>query len=298
MKIAFAGASGYGNIGDDTYPLVYSSLLPEHELSFYNSDLPKSIDSSVGLLVMGGGGILHNAGNRDKNGKPHHVKCMQFYMDWAIANRVIWGFHSCGFQFLGDEETRFQEAFSHWKPYFERADFLIMRSPRCAQMCAELSGRKDVQFIPDLAYLFSPQVISHQGLKTLVIVPAGCVNPRDDFTRHLIRLFAASHHRVIWLSMGAHRDDDSVMLEARQSFPEAEFVVPNSPTEAYECIATASFVYSGRYHGMIYARTAGVPFLVPQVAPYKIVQESFETPLARAFEHQAVLAEYAKNIRS
>ena len=30
MKIAFVGASGYGNVGDDTYPLVFREHLPDH----------------------------------------------------------------------------------------------------------------------------------------------------------------------------------------------------------------------------------------------------------------------------
>jgi hypothetical protein len=60
MKIAFVGASGYGNVGDDTYPLVFAQQLPEHELVIYNSDLPTALPDDLALLVLGGGGILYN----------------------------------------------------------------------------------------------------------------------------------------------------------------------------------------------------------------------------------------------
>ncbi|WP_075089868.1 hypothetical protein [Verrucomicrobium spinosum] len=95
MKIAFVGASGYGNVGDDTYPLVFQEQFRGAELLFFNSDLPAEMPSDLDLVVLGGGGIIYNSATHDESPSPH-FRCMQFYMDHAIASGTPWGFLSCG----------------------------------------------------------------------------------------------------------------------------------------------------------------------------------------------------------
>jgi hypothetical protein len=290
MKIAFVGASGYGNVGDDTYPLVFRKLFPAHELQFFNSDLPAAMPEDAGLLVVGGGGLLYNVGGKAAGDASPHFRCLRHYLDWAGQRGLPWGILSCGFQFAPGDEARPADVLAPWIPYLRQAQFVTLRSPRCVEIFRDLTGRSDGQFLPDAAYLYNPVVPSSEGREPmLTIVPAGLVHPRDSFTNHLIRTFRASGGRIRWLSMGAERDDAGPMAEARTRFPEAGFDESRSPERAFAWIGQSHLVYTGRYHGMVFARKNGVPFLVPQQAPYKITHEHYEHPLALAAQHGAIL---------
>ena len=58
MKILFVNAMGYGNIGDDTYPIIFKRYFEfDHDLYFMNSDV-KPIPKDLDLIVFGGGGLI------------------------------------------------------------------------------------------------------------------------------------------------------------------------------------------------------------------------------------------------
>ena len=112
MKIAWVGASGYGNVGDDTYPLVFAQQWPEHEWVIYNSDLPAALPEDLTLLVLGGGGILYNNPKEGQaDAESPHFRAMKFYMDAAIARGIPWGILSCGFQFQVNREAEYAAVF-------------------------------------------------------------------------------------------------------------------------------------------------------------------------------------------
>jgi len=292
MKIAFVGASGYGNVGDDTYPLVFQQQLPGHELIFYNSDLPPELPSDVKLVVLGGGGILYNSRMERETDESPHFCCMRFYMDWAIAHGIPFGVLSCGFQFALGQSPSHTVALTPWVPYLKQALFLTLRSPKCARVARDLTGREDCHFFPDAAYLLPPPPIHPpSGRKTLVIVPAGVVNSTDPLISHFIRLFDPAHYDQVWLNMGALTDVTWHFAEARRMHPNARFIENPTPQEAIEWIARATFVISGRYHGLIFARTCGVPYFVPTDAPHKILSEKFNADPATAAGHFAVIRE-------
>jgi hypothetical protein len=290
MKIAFVGASGYGNVGDNTYPLVFKQQLPEHELIIYNSDLPSELPSDVKLVVLGGGGILYNSRMEREADESPHFRCMKFYMDWAIAHHLPFGILTCGFQFAPGQSPSNSAALTPWVPYLKQALFLTLRSPTCVQVAADLTGRSDCHFFPDAAYLLrptNPPAPSHR--RSLVIVPTGQVHPGDSLVQHFTRLFHRDHFDHFWMSMGAMVDDAVILKDTRRIYPKATIIESPTPSEALEKIASAHFVITGRFHGLIFARGAGVPFYVPQDSPYKIKSEDFSADPARAAGHFEVL---------
>ncbi len=58
MSINIVGASGYGNMGDEIYPLLFKKYLPEYTLVIKNSDAPRCLTDDCQFLVLGGGGLL------------------------------------------------------------------------------------------------------------------------------------------------------------------------------------------------------------------------------------------------
>lgn len=296
MKIAFVGASGYGNVGDDTYPLVFSQQLPGHELVFYNSDLPSRLPEDLGLLVLGGGGILYNNPKEGpEDAESPHFRCMKFYMDAAIARGIPWGIMSCGFQFRSKREDAYAIALQPWVPYLQQARFITLRSPNCQRIARELGARQDVSFFPDAAYLYDGQVGARlgSGAPTVVtLVPAGMINPQNALVQHYMRQFAASGVPTAWVSMGAPVDDDRHLEEAARCYPESEIIARPGPQEAFHRIARSRFVISGRYHGMVFARANGVPFITAQQTPYKLTQEDYRVPFSGAAGHFEVLRQF------
>lgn len=298
MKVAFVGASGYGNVGDDTYPLVFAQQLPEHELVFYNSDLPTSLPDDFGLLVLGGGGILYNnPQDGPEDAESPHFKCMKFYMDAALKRGIPLGVLSCGFQFRAQQEQNYAVALRPWAPYLRQAAFITVRSPRCQDIANDMGQRGDAQFFPDAAYVFDPGGPAPSGPPAgVTIVPAGVINARCPLMKHYMRQFAAGGTPTTWMGMGASVDDDAHLADAARAFPETEIVAQPGPHEACRRIAASRFVITGRYHGMVFARAGRVPYITAQQTPYKITQEPPATPMSAAAGHFQVLRDYIRHM--
>lgn len=290
MKIAFVGASGYGNVGDDTYPLVFREQLRGHDLVFYNSDLPAALPDDIALLVIGGGGVLHNVGAQPENSASPHFSCMKFYMDAAIERGIPWGFISCGFQFHAHREAEFASDLRPWEPYLQSAHFVTLRSPACLRIAREISGRSDVAWFPDAGYLYSPELLPAENVIT--IVPAGAVNATDPIIHHYIRLFDSIQQPIKWLSMGARRDDSPILEKVRQRLPHHHIVERSDARSAFSQIARSRLVITGRYHGLVFARTARVPFLTPTSNPHKIRHEDLSVDPTTAKGHIETLKRF------
>lgn len=294
MKIAFVGASGYGNVGDDTYPLVFAQQLPEHELLFYNSDLPRSLPDDLGLLVLGGGGILYNnPKDGPEDAESPHFRCMKYYMDAAIQRGIPWGISSCGFQFRGKREAAYAIALKPWVPYLRQAQFITLRSPNCVRIAQELRGSDDVAFYPDAAYLYRPAFApSPTAAQQVTLVPAGFINPRNELMQHYLRQLASASAPLVWLGMGAPVDDGQHLQEAAERFPNSQIIANPGPQGAFAAIARSRFVFTGRYHGLVFARSNRVPFITSMHTPYKITNEDLSADIATAAGHIEVLRRF------
>ncbi|MFZ4763763.1 MAG: polysaccharide pyruvyl transferase family protein [Roseimicrobium sp.] len=291
MKLAFVGASGYGNTGDDTYPLVLQQHLAEHELLFYNSDLPASLPEDLSAVIIGCGGLIHNAGSTPLSAPSHHVQCLSHYLKWAKERGIPWGFVSCGVQIRPEHEGVVSEVLAPWIPWLKGAKFITMRSPDCVHVIEALTGRSDVRFFPDLGYLFRPSVPPSAPEPVATFIIGGAVNPRDMFCKHLFKLFGSVHHRIVWLSMGAGVDDDGYIADVHRAYPAHGVIASPTPEEAYRQVAASRFVVTGRYHGMVFARSRGVPFFVPEDSPWKIRRENFDADMLAASGHIKALCE-------
>lgn len=300
MKIAFVGASGYGNVGDDTYPLVFRRQFPEAELVFFNSDLPRALPDDIQLLVMGGGGIIYNVGT-DETIESRHFRCMKFYMDWAIGRGIPWGFLSCGVQFAVHRDAHFAVDLQPWVPYLQKASFITLRSPECVRIVAAITGRETgLQWFPDAAYLFRPSgpaagsagESASLARPTLTLIPTGLINPRNRHTQHMLRHFNSMDYEITWMNMGAPVDDEVHLQEALLREPAARIVRNPTPDEAFRQVGASRMVLSGRYHGMLFARMQGIPFYVPEDSPYKIRHENLQADPADARGHIQVLREF------
>jgi hypothetical protein len=289
MIVAFVGASGYGNVGDDTYPYLLKRHLAGHELRFFNSDLPKTMPP-VDMVVVGGGGVVYNNSDNPSTDTSAHFRKMRFYMEHALKQGIPLGFLSCGFQFRPDfEEERQLETLPLWKPYLEAALFASFRSRHCLDVFREVTGRTDGCYFPDLGYLNYHQrgCAPQRSLpaRYAVVVPTGSVQPGDEYVRRQVRLLRAAGCQAVWVQMGADCDDKEHMDEAAELDPDLITVRGASCAEISAIIAGASFVISGRYHGMVFARTNGVPFYVPPASPYKVRMEDWDACPADAFGH-------------
>lgn len=294
MKIAFVGASGYGNVGDNTYPLVFQEQIREAELLFFNSDLPVEMPSDLDIIVLGGGGIIYNSAITESSHEPSpHFRCMQFYMDHAIAKGIPWGFLSCGLQFYPYRDDHFRDDLAPWVPYLQQAGFITVRSPECVQRITEITGRQDgVTFFPDAAYLFRPpaSVSRPAGDRPmLTLVPTGGITPHNQHTQHMVRLARSMNYEIVWMNMGAPVDDARHLDDALLLEPTVRLMWNPDPATAYAQIGASRLVFSGRYHGMIFARAQGVPFYVPEDAPYKIRKEDLQADPADARGHVETL---------
>jgi hypothetical protein len=263
-------------------------------LVIYNSDLPAALPEDLTLLVLGGGGILYN---NPKDGQADaespHFRAMKFYMDAAIARGIPWGILSCGFQFQFNREAEYTAALKPWVPYLKLAAFITLRSPNCVRIAQELSGRNDVRFFPDAAYLYQPRVeLTEEVPRIVTLVPAGLVNARNVLINHYIRQFAASDAQTRWLGMGAPVDDDKLLLEVTAQFPQSQIIARPGPQAAFAAIARSRFVITGRYHGMIFARVSRVPFITPVDSPYKIRMEDLNADISAATGHFEVLQRF------
>jgi exopolysaccharide biosynthesis predicted pyruvyltransferase EpsI len=281
MKIAFIGASGYGNIGDDTYPLVFRAHFSEHELIFYNSDLPESLPEDLNLLVLGGGGLIYGPSSRVA-----HFRYMQFYMDFARERGIPWGFIGCGLQLRRDGDGYDIGAIDCWIEYLRNAHFLTVRSAKCVEIIRELTGGDMAVFFPDLAYLLDPISSRRQPQhKRVTLVPCGSVHTNDESICQLIEPFLSVGYELTILRMGAACDDQIHLDRAAETHPQATLIVPDSPATALETIASSSFVITGRYHGMVFSRIAGIPFHVRMRASYKVLEENLHSSIQDAVGH-------------
>ncbi len=94
---------------------------------------------------------------------------------------------------------------------------------------------------------------------------------------------------------GAQVDDGWMLEEVVQQFPTSTIIATADPETAFRHIAGARIVITGRYHGMIFARTNRVPFITPVDVPYKLRHEDYSAPVTSAAGHFDVLKRCTRN---
>lgn len=299
MKVAFVGASGYGNVGDDTYPILWRRFFPQIDSRIYNSDLPEGgLDDDTELVVFGGGGLLwYREGDA-------HFDYMTFYVEEARRLGIPFGFLSCDFQFArrqsveGEDPFEIEEVLQKWMPVLLEASFVSLRSRNSVEMLAN-RGVESV-YAPDLAYLFRPSNMVKPA-DSITIVPAGGVEAgnrkvEDDIER--LRSEWPST-RILFLNMGGPVGDEKTE-RIHLKYPGSVCVLSDRshPEKCLDIISRSHHVVTGRYHGMVYARNCAVPSTTYSNGPYKISVEPPENEAGDAWLNVKILARQLRELRS
>jgi len=299
-NIVFIGACWYGNIGDDTYTKVWKRYLArEATLIFINSDYTNRSRAALkkaDLIVIGGGGMIY-----DSNG---HFEAMKRYMDYAIKNQTPYGFASCGVQVrrnkdkTGWDYSRFTK---RWLPYLEKAEFISLRSQKSCDYLNNKLKRNDVQYFPDLCYLYREPVLklrSYNAKQYITIIPCASCKIQNKEVRNKLKWAMKKwpDKKVIAMNMGSPLSDDRVKA-VKKVFPEVKEIPSQhlTPARALEIIHKSEYVISGRYHGMIFSRVCDTPFYTAKGAQYKIEVEDRKSNMEEAIGHVNVIKNYLKN---
>lgn len=253
MRVALIGASGYGNIGDDTYPLVWSRYFPTVDWRIYNSDLPSELPK-VDLVLFGGGGLIYN--NRTA-----HFDYMRRYIDWALASRTPYGFLSCGIQAAKDKSGNWMliETLTDWIPLLRNAIFIGLRDPMSRDALWQ-RGIHHAYYAPDLCYLFPGNHPTENRYVT--VCPAASVNAKSEAIIERIELALKDYPsaRLISINMGAVDSDDATEAFTDR-FDRCKVFCANdlTPGRALSLIASSATIITGRFHGLVFARALRRP---------------------------------------
>jgi hypothetical protein len=280
---------GYGNMGDNMYSETFIHYLKDCEIIRIN-DSTTFVDSNKKLsrwldidfddfvpldfdvLIFGGGGIITPT-------KLKKSRNMMYYFNIAKSKGIKVYLISCGVQAVHTQESfdSFDYYFKEWKEIFDYASLITVRSPTDKELVKQLtSDHSKVHYFRDIGYIyphtiFCP-VVSNKD-RTITIIMAGPVHCDNQAIRAL-----TTGKKVVVMNMGARTDDNNLIRIEECSFPEAKKltkyygsskapeinftnVVLKSDLDLYkviQVIKNSELVLTGRYHGMIFARTLGV----------------------------------------
>lgn len=300
MRVLFVGASGFGNLGDDAYRLATARLAdPSYELRF---DSPYPDERAVDwadALVMGGGGLVYC------NDTAHWEYC-EMYLQRAAHRKIPIAFCSVGVQLVGNPTTPqrcLDEAsqIAPWVPWLLRAESVTVRSRIDAAVmnaAAYLQGQTFMPGVhPDLCYTLARPVgrLRLIGDKASVAVPTkqSLAKWRGSYCDHYEK--AQLEGRPYYIVRMSADDTEAVLeLEAELQVRRGREVLMHlSAADLVNCIMPlAQDVITGRYHGMVLARAAGVRKVTsvdPRAKSLFEPQQQWSNPQREAREHIAAL---------
>jgi hypothetical protein len=278
-KILIISCYGYGNMGDNMYSEVFKKYLNNCEIIrisdngvFVNKnkkltgDLPDS-DYDFDALILGGGGII--TADKLKNSKniPYYIeKAMQKNADIFII--------SCGVQGPVDN---FERDFEPWKKVMDYAKLITVRSPTDKSLIDKFTDPSKVHYFRDLGYIFPHMnTITKNKTKTTTLIIAGPINnENEDLNKKVQDL----KNDTVLMNMGGMDDDDNQNRIKAYAIPGVnikkyygsarakEFDFSNNNKKGdlnldktLNIIFNSEIVFTGRYHGMIFSRTLGIPY--------------------------------------
>lgn len=274
MNIAFVGAYDYGNVGDDQYRNVFKKHLPNHTLSFYNSDKPRELNDED-LLVIGGGGLIYNARN--------HFNFMEEYMIDAKKKGIPIAMISCGIQLMNKNIRDLKV----WKKWFDYAKVITMRSQRGAQIVKRFSSNPNIHYYPDLGYLFSTDEFVLEEPNSVCIIPSRNVHYKNKTFLSTLKANCDAYKRFYILEMGSPNDNRNDIEKLLDLLDDKNFTMYWNPTPetVLNVIKRCRFVITGRYHGMVFARKEGKWVIHFETSEFKFVHEDTSSDMSNAIFH-------------
>lgn len=290
MKILFVNAMGYGNIGDDTYPVVFKRYFEfDHDLYFMNSDVTP-IPENLDLIVLGGGGLIF-----DKPGEAH-LSYMERYMKHALKNNIPYGFISVGIQCRKNQlskEWDYDYYAGNWVKWFERCSFASFRDVGSMNYFQEKTKRKDFIQAPDLCYLFKKEK-EYKSKDYCLIIPGAKIKISNEKVLDLIK----KYKNIKVMNMGGKGTDEST-IEFKKMLPNSQVFLSKDlfPSLAFKLISESDKVITGRYHGLVFSRIAKRDFWVNDPSQYKIQVEDLNCEISLSIKHIELLKNNIRRIK-
>ena len=290
---------GYGNIGDDTYPLVFNKYLYKHELYFANSD-PSPIPDNLDLMIFGGGGLIF-----DKEGEAH-LSYMARYMNHALKLKIPYCFVSVGIQCRRDYQnnkwTRDEYA-RNWVPFFKKAEFATFRDVGSADYFKDklknTDSKCDIYSAPDMCYLYNWDIFNGKR-KNITISP--CASAKANFPKvkeeldRLLNLYPEAE--LVSMNMGGDNTDD-LAEQVQEIYPNRKVRILLSkmvdPKKAINIINQSHHMITGRYHGLVFCRICNTPYWTAENPQYKIAVENRQSNISDSIKHLKILQNYIKH---
>lgn len=278
-RILFAGASGYGNLGDDAYRTLFQSYLgKDHELTFTHPYPDMSLLAYHDYLVIGGGGLIYD-------NETAHFEYMTSYIESAIAHNVPFAFIACGVQvkMRKDDHEKWKQI-AKWRKYLELADVVCVRSRKGKEFIEKVAPNANVKYYPDLVYLLKPVKYHLTTPKKVCFVPTPTGIKTARFKELWKKYEDFGKNRVV---LATSASDYDAVMELGQKINDHrglnEFTML-SPREAMSIMNDCEIVVSCRYHGHVMGHALGKE-VVNCDTRFKSTVEEHPKDIMRAFGH-------------
>ena len=257
MKLLIIGASGYGNVGDDGYRLVFGRALGGEHTLLFDSPHPdlRAVDWADAVIVGGGGVIYCN--------QTAHFEFMSSYLKRAIEQRKPIAFVSCGVQLRPAEHgpdyvAGGSRALVPWIPYLRQASLITVRSPTClAIIRALVPDHPNAHWAPDACYAMARAEYSLVLPDSTIFIPTPSTVKKPEF-----QTLWAEHKDQPRVYVAAFaRDDQEIVRQLSLEIQPHENYAGRwnlSPLDAMAVVQNAAKVITSRYHGFVFSRAAGL----------------------------------------
>lgn len=264
----FVGANGYGNLGDDGYKHVISGYLSERYDVSFNSPYPdlRMVDDCDALFI-GGGGLLYDDGSA-------HLAYMRLYVERAQLANKPYGFISVGFQPVNEADGLTNDELvalgvkqlGQIHDILKGAQFITVRDEISLRIVQTIAPLVPSECLPDLCYAIKPAPYSLTAPGTVVFVITEMTTTDGIAHKIDVQLF-----EKLWTKAYDHgndrcivvmsKDDEAISEEFAKTITQCGGLVLKknlTPMEAAAIFRDADYVVTGRYHGKVFARAAGL----------------------------------------
>lgn len=283
--------------------------ISDHSI-FVNSDKqfvskPPGNNYQFDFLIIGGGGLLIADKLKISKNMPYYIN------DAKQRNKPLF-IISCGIQ-GSVSEISFKNNFSLWKDTLDYAKLITVRSAKDKELLSLVTDVAKIHYFRDLGYMF-PHTMGHykniNKTKTVTLIIAGPVHDNNKIIKKYIK---KSGKDVVIVNMGSLLDDDNNRRMIKMDFsgsnvfkyygagsspeftnhdsfttsqkemedilkinPDLKKINPSDLTLAklLDIIINSEIVYTGRYHGLVFARSLGIPYDTLDMGTNKILWEA------------------------
>lgn len=254
----------------------YTPLFFNEDSHIFQIEMQKvDLDKVIGVVFVGE--LIH-----DEN---DNFNKFNYFVEWANTNNIPYGFMCCGVRYMQRRDPSFFEKGGEavkWKPALEKAKFVFVRSKKESyDFRKNLPGTVPVKHVKDLAYEIARMYPNDKDLFS---------GPDYDVIVYTPRLAEGNYATVIRKQLTCNKVR-ILMVDENMDGTEADFKKfiqrLKTPVEVYHCnfvgvatdmIGSANKVFTGKYLGLILAKSYKVPCVYPlERMPQKFMDEKART---------------------